>query len=171
MTEQDNFRCRLAARCQRLLEAQALAETAGDVDGLRAANDALELTKKSVFALDAVDEMHKNIAMHNEIDRVVAALIPGETDEEMAITRCRNIWHVAHAEAIRAEVVFKDVAAERSRDRSNEVLVRYVNAMRDLSHALLWMAAAETDVNLAALPPAEAADLQARLEEFETLEG
>lgn len=169
MTANETKMCRLTARALRIMTAQDEAEAEGDLDMVcclrlalgRLAEEAQRLTAN--IAEPAGQDM-------GEINRVVAALIPPETDEGMTIVRARSAWYVAHAEQCRTEVALGD--AEILRDSQNspnefKAVARHIYSMREYAHAMLSMAEAELDLHLATMPPQQAADLLARLDFLE----
>lgn len=170
MTATEKQICRLTARALRIMSVQDDAEADGDDETARCLDDALgRLAMEAQRITASVAEP----AGHDmaDVNRVVAALIPAETDEEMTITRTRSAWLIAHAETLRAEAALEDAATERETDGSETVVARYIFSMKQYGDALLMMAETETDVHLAAMTPDEAEDLERSLESLEILEG
>ena len=105
------------------------------------------------------------------IDRVAAALIPTEYDRAMTITRARDDYDFALAEADRTKAVLQDAIQRLDKAPNILALTEYIVATREYGQALIYLADDETALHLATMTPDMAVKLREHIEVAETFEG
>ena len=179
MTANEKQICHLMSRALRVMTAQDAAEADGDEELVRCLDAALGRLAEEAKRLTARVAEPAGHDM-GDVDRVVSALMPPEvftamihreTDEGMTIASAESAWYVAHAEKYRAELMMDGAETLLEMQTDIKAKAYHIHSMRDYGHALLSMAEAELDLHLAAMTPKMAAELEARLEFLELLEG